>query len=65
MILTKKEWLTKERGTTATKVKTYNDSGNLVAIEYVLTDNDHDHDLEQAQAVSSEYITDSVSCIRI
>ena len=61
MQLTPQEFRQTESGTLATKVKTYNDDGNLVDVIYVLMTEDDEYysDVEDAQCVTAGYMTDT------
>ena len=64
-VLTTNEWLKCESGTKAYRVKTYNDSGDLVEKEYILLGFDNSDDLfEDAKNCAPGYYTDSVKVTR-
>ena len=64
-VLSTKEWNEYEPGTNGFRVKTYNDSGNLVDKGYVLRNLDNtDEVLEDMQAVSSGYYTETAAVIK-
>ena len=66
MVLNKKEWQNQSSGTKAIRIKCFNDSGNLVGIDYVLNTGDDEmyDDIEDCQSVAPNYMTDTQAVIR-
>jgi hypothetical protein len=66
MTLTKKEWLEMPSGTSAIRIKCFNDCGNLVGIDYVLNtgDDEMEDDIKDCKSVSNGYMTETISVTR-
>ena len=58
------EWKSQKSGTTALRIKTYNDAGQCVGIEYILDDENFEHEYEQATEVAPGFVTESCKVIR-
>ncbi len=64
-VLTRKEWNEFELGTKAYRVRTYNDSGKLTGLDYVLKGLDNtDEVLADLKQVACGYYTETMPVIR-
>ena len=63
--MTLNEWKSQKSGTKALRIKTYNDAGQCVGIEYILDDDENfENEYEQATEVAPGFVTESCKVIR-